>query len=1454
AALSNVDANDVINFSSTAVTADATALNALNTLADTKSYANLATITEDAATIGASAVEITNALAIKAGAAVTITNAISAADLDTIAAATAGIVTASLAVTTPITDATVAALSNVDANDVINFSSTAVTADATALNALNTLADTKSYANLATITEDAATIGASAVEITNALAIKAGAAVTITNAISAADANTIANATNGTVTATVTAAAASVLASTLTNALGTDELTLTVNAEAAAAATAATDLNTLDSKTNVDVDTNLVTHISGLFNDVNTLYVTNNANFVNLGDEFVVLSDATVAAADANTIADKTSSAVTATVTAAAASVLVAALTNADQNDVLTLTVNAEASGATAATDLNTLDGKTSVDVDTTSVTSISGELSALNTLYGNTANFTALGDEAITITDSNSTPILATDLSTIGGATTNTVTVTNAIAITGTQAQVTAALVTPLTQVTAATATVTISDAAFATSGATINATDLSDIGNATAGTVTVSNAIKITGTIAQVTAALVTTASKVVAAHALVDITGAATIAELNAVDAVTDGIITATVADTAHNLATLTGTGNNYTLTVTADKPVSEDVTQATDLLKIDAATTAQVTATAVEIINGTAADIAAVITASTTDLDAVTGGVQSSITLSGTVNAKISDTNVSATDLKTIDTVVGGTVNASSVTTLTGSAADISAVLTAVGLGTITLTPSAISVVIDGSSSSAIDAALLKTINEAGFTLVDARAISHIHGLAADIDTLYPATPLAATIVLANNVKVLIDDTTITAALLNDIDLHTNAVIDAATNVTTITGTAAELVQALGNQEAIDTAGNVAVTLSSGTATAADLDTIANATTGIVTASLAANTAISDATVSAVSHVDANDVITFASTATTADATALAALNTLADTKSFTATGITEAFDTANLTTVIAAALAITSGTAETVAITGGTVTAADLNTIASATTGAVTASLAVDTAITDTVVTSLANVDANDVITFASTATTADATALAALNTLADTKSFAATGITEAFDTANLTTVIAAALAITSGTAETVAITGGTVTAADLDTIASATTGVVTASLAVDTAITDTVVTSLANVDANDVITFASTATTADATALAALNTLADTKSFAATGITEAFDTANLTTVIAAALAITSGTAETVTITGGTISAADANAIAAATTGIITATISGSAAELAGLIGTGNAYTVTVNDAATIAQLTNIDAATTVTVNYAAGISDLVANLVSGTTANSYITGAVPVTITSPATIAELTAIHGATSGTLIYDTIHDTAANLATLVSGVWTANPTYIKNGTNIIVDGDISTNELAALDVANGTGTVVSASNTTLSTPNTYLIETADTPIWTVSGGMVANVIDAAGDQTIHIANGGKLSLTGSDGHNVVVFDAFTASQLTASLSGSTVTFSDTSTTPIAIASISVTEFAPSQTIGFSDGSTADLLLVGNSIQLILTGTQTDLLSVPA
>lgn len=95
-----------------------------------------------------------------------------------------------------------------------------------------------------------------------------------------------------------------------------------------------------------------------------------------------------------------------------------------------------------------------------------------------------------------------------------------------------------------------------------------------------------------------------------------------------------------------------------------------------------------------------------------------------------------------------------------------------------------------------------------------------------------------------------------------------------------------------------------------------------------------------------------------------------------------------------------------------------------------------------------------------------------------------------------------------------------------------------------------------------------------------------------------------------------------------------------------------------------------------------------------------------------------------------------------------------------------------------------------------------------------------------------------MVANVIDGSGAQVIHLASGGRLNLSGSDGHNVIVFDAYVSADLTVVHSGTTVIFKSGSTQIASIATDAT--YAPSQTITYSDASHVELTNNGTTIAL--------------
>jgi len=175
-------------------------------------------------------------------------------------------------------------------------------------------------------------------------------------------------------------------------------------------------------------------------------------------------------------------------------------------------------------------------------------------------------------MSDTASTSIAATVLSAIGAKTSGVVTVSNAIVITGTTAALTAALVTADTLVVAGSALGTISDA----NTYDINAEDLSAIGGKTTGVVTVTNAIDINGTVAQVTAALVTSATLVVASSATATIDDDASVAEANAIAAKTSGLVTSALdTETLANNLDLDEV-NAYTITFSDNTVTAANIT--------------------------------------------------------------------------------------------------------------------------------------------------------------------------------------------------------------------------------------------------------------------------------------------------------------------------------------------------------------------------------------------------------------------------------------------------------------------------------------------------------------------------------------------------------------------------------------------------------------------------------------------------------------------------------------------------------------------------------------------------------------------------------------------------------------------------------------------------------------------------------------------------------------
>lgn len=145
-----------------------------------------------------------------------------------------------------------------------------------------------------------------------------------------------------------------------------------------------------------------------------------------------------------------------------------------------------------------------------------------------------------------------------------------------------------------------------------------------------------------------------------------------------------------------------------------------------------------------------------------------------------------------------------------------------------------------------------------------------------------------------------------------------------------------------------------------------------------------------------------------------------------------------------------------------------------------------------------------------------------------------------------------------------------------------------------------------------------------------------------------------------------------------------------------------------------AADAATNAGAGTCVTgrnVVFTTSATIAQVSAVDAATTGTLTYS--LSDLAANLFTNT--GGHVKAGINVTVTDAGTIAQLAAIDSAnTTGLLTYTSITDAAATLATNTGG-------YVKTGINVVVNNSPSIAQLAAIDTANTTGTLTYASAVT-------------------------------------------------------------------------------------------------------------------------------------
>ena len=203
--------------------------------------------------------------------------------------------------------------------------------------------------------------------------------------------------------------------------------------------------------------------------------------------------------------------------------------------------------------------------------------------------------------------------------------------------------------------------------------------------------------------------------------------------------------------------------------------------------------------------------------------------------------ISDTTITASSLNTIDAYTTDVVNAATVTTLTGTTAELNTAYTAYAAGTISgLGNEAVTI-----TDTTIDAALLITLDAHTSGIIDASTITTLTGSDAD----------KATVRASSGITGLPDDgggggggggngdytvtaATISASELISLDSQYETVIASA--VTTITGTAADIntVYTANAAGTITGLGNEAVTISDTTISVSSLFTLDAYTTGVV----------------------------------------------------------------------------------------------------------------------------------------------------------------------------------------------------------------------------------------------------------------------------------------------------------------------------------------------------------------------------------------------------------------------------------------------------------------------------------------------------------------------------------------------------------------------------------------------------------------------------------------
>ena len=645
--------------------------------------------------------------------------------------------------------------------------------------------------------------------------------ITLSDAHTLAQLKAINNATTGNITLSDVSVALSGLNADLTAALSgingyTGDLTASdanltpAEANALAAATTGT----------------ISASISGAASELATL--TGTANSYNL-----VATDASLTASIANSLAAKTTGIVTAIISDTAANL--ATLTGTGNAYSITL------SDAHTLAQLKAINNATTGTITlgdaSVAMSGLNADLTAaLSGISGYTGDIT-VSDTYISVTEANALAAATTGAisASVSGTASELGTLTgtaNSYNLVVTDASITASIANSLAASTSGTITATISDTVAnlltVTGTGNVYSVTLTDahtlaqlktINNAMAGTITLSDpTVALSGSNADLTAAL----SGITGYTGDLTLTDTAvTAAEANVLAAATTGAVSASLIDSSGNLATLTGSGNAYSVTLTDEHTLAE-------LKAINNATTGTIMLNDASIgLSGSSADLIAALsgisgyagdlTASDADITVIEANTLAAAT-TGTVTAKVSGT---ATELASIiDTAnnyefVATSDNAANLASLTGTGSDYSVTLSDAHTlaqlkainnattGTITLSDN--SVALAGSNAD-LTAALNGisgymgniTVSDTDITVSEANALAAATTGAVAASVIGTASELATLTGTANSYNLEATDTSVTVSTANSLAATTTGKItakisDSVANLINLTGT-------------------------------------------------------------------------------------------------------------------------------------------------------------------------------------------------------------------------------------------------------------------------------------------------------------------------------------------------------------------------------------------------------------------------------------------------------------------------------------------------------------------------------------------------------------------------------------------------------------------------------------------------------------------------------------